>query len=137
MKKQFFIITTILIGSFTLLSMTIKELQEQEPWIVPDKYQKMDNPYTDAADEEKIGRILYSKHCKSCHGTKGKGDGKKADTVDTPIGDFTDASFKEQTDGELYYKTFFGRDDMPSFKKKITDEEEKWLIVNYIKKLSK
>ena len=71
------------------------------------------------------------------YSTKGKGDGTKAADLDTPTGDFTDASFKEQTDGSLYYKTFFGRDDMPGFNKKITDEEDKWLIVNYIRALAK
>ena len=96
----------------------------------------MKNPYLNVVDDENIGRSLYSKHCKSCHGTKGKGDGKKADSVDTPIGDFTDDSFKDQTDGSLYYKTFIGRDDMPSFKKKITDEEDKWLLINYIRTLA-
>ncbi len=137
MKKQILIISTIVLGSFVLLSMTVNELDTQDPWEVPAKYQKMKNPYLDAADEGKIGRILYSKHCKSCHGSKGKGDGTKAEDIDTPVGDFTDGSLKDQTDGSLYYKTFFGRDDMPSFKKKITDEEEKWLIVNYIRTLAK
>jgi hypothetical protein len=51
------------------------------------------------------------------------------------MGDFTDDSFKNQTDGALYYKTYFGRDDMPSFDKKITAEEDKWLVINYIKNL--
>ena len=136
MKKQFLIISTIVLGTFVLLSMTVAESQEKEPWEAPAKYQKMKNPYLNDADEGKIGRILYSKHCKSCHGSKGRGDGTKAEDIDTPVGDFTDASFREQTDGSLYYKTFFGRDDMPSFNKKITDEEEKWLIVNYIRTLS-
>lgn len=137
MKKQFLIISTIVLGSFVLLSMTVNELDIQDPWEAPAKYQKMKNPYLDDADAGKIGRILYSKHCKSCHGTKGLGDGTKAEDIDTPIGDFTDASFKSQTDGSLYYKTFFGRDDMPGFNKKITDEEEKWLLVNYVRSLAK
>ena len=135
MKKQLLLIGTLLVGSFIMLSMTIIKSNLQDPWEVPAKYQKMVNPYADTADDEKIGRVLYSKHCKSCHGTKGKGDGTKAKSLDTPAGDFTDASFKNQTDGSLYYKTFIGRDDMPSFKKKIADEEEQWLVINYIKGL--
>lgn len=137
MKKQFLIISTIVLGSFVLLSMTVNAFDTQDPWEAPAKYQKMKNPYLDDADAGKIGRILYSKHCKSCHGTKGLGDGTKAEDIDTPIGDFTDASFMEQTDGSLYYKTFFGRDDMPGFNKKITEEEEKWLLVNYVRSLAK
>ena len=135
MKKHVFIIATIFIGSFALLSMTVLKYAPQESWKVPAKYEKMKNPYLNSADDEQIGRIIYSKHCKSCHGSKGKGDGKKAASIDTPIGDFTDGSVKKQTDGSLYYKTIFGRDDMPSFEKKITDEEERWLLINYLKTL--
>ena len=135
MKKQFILLGTVVMGSFVLLSMTMTNSNLQDPWEVPSKYQKMENPYGSATDDEKIGRVLYSKHCKSCHGSKGKGDGTKAASLDTPAGDFTDASFKNQTDGSLYYKTFIGRDDMPSFKNKIPDEEEQWLVINYIKGL--
>jgi len=135
MKKQLLFISSILLGGFVLISMTNIKLSEQEPWPVPAKYKKMENPYAKATDGENIGKILYAKHCKSCHGSKGKGDGKKAESIDTPIGDFTMADFKNQADGSLYYKTFEGRDDMPSFKKKITDVEEQWLLINYIKNL--
>ena len=124
MKKQFLIIGALIIGSFVLVSMTVVKTISQDPWVAPDKYQKMENPEAANADAEKIGRMLYSKHCKSCHGSKGKGDGSKAETVDTPIGDFTDGSIANQTDGSLYYKTFEGRDDMPSFKKKIKDQTD-------------
>ena len=127
MKNQIFIISTILIGSFVLLSMTTLKSYVQDEWKVPAKYQEMENPFASTADDANIGRILYSKHCKSCHGTKGKGDGTKAEEIDTEMGDFTDGSLTDQTDGTLYYKTFFGRDDMPSFNKKIKEEQEKWI----------
>lgn len=136
MKKQISIIVCIVVGSLALLSMTILKSDLQDDWKVPAKYEKMKNPFANAADEDKIGRIMYSKHCKSCHGSKGKGDGKKAASVDTPIGDFTDGSVKNQTDGALYYKSFTGRDDMPSFEKKISDEEERWLVINYLRSLA-
>ena len=135
MKKLLLLSCLLLLGSFLLISMGEINTNQQDPWTVPTKYQKMENPYSDATDNENIGRILYSKHCKSCHGTKGKGDGNKAASIDTPIGDFTDGSVKKQKDGALYYKSFTGRDDMPSFEKKIKDEEERWLIINYIRKL--
>jgi len=132
MKKQLLIISVIFIGSFTLMSLISNELL-QEPWEVPAKYKKMKNPYLNISDDENIGRLLYSKHCKSCHGTKGKGDGKKAGSLDTKTPDFTNDGFKKQTDGALYYKTYIGRDDMPGFNKKIADKEEQWLVINYIK----
>ena len=135
MKKLLLLSCLLLLGSFLLISMGEINTNQQDPWTVPTKYQKMENPYSDATDNENIGRILYSKHCKSCHGTKGKGDGNKAASIDTPIGDFTDGSVKKQKDGALYYKSFTGRDDMPSFEKKIKDDEERWLIINYIRTL--
>lgn len=137
MKKHVLLSGLVVIGSFILLSMTMITKIQVKPWKVPAKYEKLKNAYADVGDDEKIGRILYSKHCKSCHGSKGKGDGKKAGSIDTPVGDFTDGSFDNQSDGSLYYKTFFGRDDMPSFEKKVPDDEERWLIVNYIRSLAK
>jgi len=134
MKKQLSIIALILLGGFVFMSMTLRSTI-QEPWTVPAKYEKMENPFAGAADAENVGRMLYSKHCKSCHGSKGKGDGPKADSVDTEMGDITGDTFKSQSDGAVYYKTFIGRDDMPSFQKKITDKEQQWKLVNYVKGL--
>ncbi len=136
MKKQTILTGCLIVGAFLLVSMTYYDgLQQQKPWEVPAKYQKLENPYAKSTDEEKTGRTLYAKFCKSCHGTKGKGDGTKAVDIDTPVPDLTDAAFKKQTDGAMYYKTFIGRDDMPSFQKKIAEEEDQWLLINYIKGL--
>ena len=134
MKTKLLYLTAIVI-SWLFLAMSAIGEQQKEPWKAPAKYEKMKNPYAGADDSDSVGRMLYAKHCKSCHGTKGKGDGNKAASIDTPIGDFSDGSIKGQTDGSVYYKTIFGRDDMPSFEKKITDEEERWLLVNYVKSL--
>lgn len=135
MKNQILTLIGILIGSFALISMVSNKSILQDPWNIPSKYVKLENPYAKTGDNDNIGRILYNKHCKSCHGTKGHGDGTKAASIDTKVPDFAIASFKDDSDGSIYYKTFFGRDDMPSFEKKITDEEERWLVVNYIKSL--
>ena len=81
--------TLILIGivSFALYSFTSFV---QEEWKVPDKYEKMKNP-TDPSVDLDIGKSLYNKHCKSCHGKEGYGDGTKADEVEGDIGDFSTA----------------------------------------------
>jgi mono/diheme cytochrome c family protein len=108
-----------------------------DPWIVPDKYKKMKNPV--AADKESIatGKELYAKHCKSCHGAKGQGDGTKAAQLKTKCGDFSSADFQAQSDGSIFYKCSEGRDDMPSFKKKIPDQDDIWSVTNYIRTLGK
>jgi hypothetical protein len=53
----------------------------------------------------------------------------------TDPGDFSKPDVQNQTDGELFYRISEGRDDMPSFKKKIPDEEDRWSLVNFIKTL--
>ena len=135
MKNNLLNLSILLLSGSLLISMTLIRKNMQDDWKVPAKYVKMENPFVNASDDEKIGKSLYAKHCKSCHGTKGLGDGTKASSLDTKVPDFSTASFKKQSDGILYYKTVFGRDDMPSFEKKIVDEEERWLVVNYIKNM--
>ena len=107
----------------------------QDKWEVPDKYVKMKNPVP-ADQDAAIGKSLYDKHCKSCHGKEGYGDGPKAAELKGDLGDFSSAEFQKQTDGELFYKTSFGRDDMPEFTKKLPDDEDRWLIVNYMRTLA-
>lgn len=135
MKNRLLNTGLLLLSGMMLLSMAFVKKDFQDNWEVPAKYEKMENPYANAEDAEQVGKMLYAKHCKSCHGTKGHGDGTKASSLDTEVPDFATDSFKNQSDGSLYYKTIFGRDDMPSFEKKIVDEEERWLVVNYMRSL--
>ena len=104
------------------------------PSDIPSKYLKMENPQAlDDAGMIKLGKMIYSKHCKSCHGSRGLGDGPKAKQLDTPAGDFSTEAFHGQSDGEMYYKSYIGRDEMPNFEKKITDDEERWAIITYMR----
>jgi mono/diheme cytochrome c family protein len=107
---------------------------DSNAWKVLSKYVTMKNPIP-AKQDAAIGKSLYDKHCKSCHGKEGYGDGPKAADLKGDLGDFTTAKFQKQTDGELFYKTTFGRDDMPEFTKKLPDDEDRWLIVNYMRTL--
>lgn len=114
-------------------SFTTYETKQQQPWAVPDKSSKMANPVKADASSVADGKALWAKHCQSCHGKTGKGDGTKAAGLDTHPGDFTKADFKNQSDGSLFYKVAEGRKDMPSFKKKIPDEDDIWSLVNYMR----
>lgn len=120
---------------FTLYAFTT--IVQSDEWIVPDEYKTMKNP-TDPTDDEnlEIGEELYMKHCKSCHGKEGLGDGPKADEQEGDLGDFSDEDLHAQSDGSLFYKTTFGRDDMPAYDKKMQDDEDRWLIVNFVRTLA-
>jgi len=108
-----------------------------KPWPVQDKFKTMKNAKAGAKDTENVGKTLYDQHCKSCHGTKGAGDGKKAAEPDTEIRSFAAADFQAQKDGEIYYKSFIGRDEMPNFEKKFTSESNRWLVVNFMRTMKK
>ena len=132
MKKRslFAVIGFISFGLFAFTSV------DQAKWEVPAKFQKMQNP-TDSEDEEglEIGEELFMKHCKSCHGSEGLGDGPKAADMKGDLGDFSSEEFQAQSDGTLFYKSKFGKDDMPNFEKKITDDEDMWYVVNFMRTL--
>ena len=95
----------------------------------------MKNP-TDPKADIAIGKSLYSKHCKSCHGKEGYGDGPKAEEQDGDLGDFSTSEFQAQSDGALFYKTTIGRNDMPEYVKKMPEDEDRWLVVNYMRTLA-
>ena len=69
----------------------------QEKWVVPAKYENMKNP-TDSSVDLDIGKSLYKKHCQSCHGKEGYGDGPKAEEQSGDLGDFSSAiGFNHET----------------------------------------
>ena len=133
--KKLIVFVAITVSIACLYSFNI--IPQGTPWVVPDKYVKMKNPVAADANSIKAGKLLYEKHCQSCHGKTGRGDGTKAAQLETEPGDFASKAFKSQTDGALFYKTQTGRDEMPSFKNKIPDEEDIWHTVNYMRSLCK
>jgi mono/diheme cytochrome c family protein len=118
-----------------LIFTMITGFQDKKPWTVPDKYLKMANPNADNAGSVKEGKEVWVKHCQSCHGKSGKGDGTKAAQLKTEPGNFSLPETQKQTDGSLFYKISEGRDDMPGFKKKIPETEDIWNLVNYMRTL--
>jgi mono/diheme cytochrome c family protein len=107
-----------------------------KPWSAPDEFVTMKNPI--AIDDSTMitGKDLYTEHCKSCHGTKGKGDGTKAEKIEILCGDFTSPDYAKASDGEAYWKTTEGRKPMPSFKEKLSDNE-RWAVIYYVRSLGK
>jgi len=134
-KKMAMLTLLAMIGLAFMAFVMPQDQKVGGPWDIPTKYEKMENPYIDDASLVKPGKMMYSKHCKSCHGSKGLGDGSKAAQLETFPGDFTSEEFKKYSDGALYYMTYVGRDEMEPFDKKITDEEDQWAVIMYMKSL--
>lgn len=104
---------------------------QTKPWSTPDKYVKM-KAVKLTPDEAKVGKDLYVKNCKSCHGVSGAGDGAKAASLKTKINALGSKEYKSLSDGTKYYRSFIGRDEMPNFEKKIPDEKSRWAVIEYM-----
>lgn len=139
MKREIRFLTYPLIVLATglfLVAFTLPQDKEYGgEWDVPEEYENMENPYTGDKSLDRVGKMLYTKHCKSCHGSKGEGDGPKAASMSVKIRDLGSDEVQEQSDGVLYYQSIIGRDDMPNYEKKIPVEEDRWAVINYIRSL--
>lgn len=110
---------------------------QTKPWNVPADKAKLANAVKADASSIAAGKVLWSQHCTSCHGKAGLGDGTKAAQLETTPPDFSKALVQGESDGALFFKTSEGRGDMPSFKKKIPDQEDIWNLVNYMRTFKK
>jgi mono/diheme cytochrome c family protein len=107
--------------------------KSQWSWPVPESAKLLQNPlHADAVALESARRV-YADKCADCHGDTGKGDGRKASTIDPTPFDFTDAArMNTITDGELFYKLSEGKKPMPVFKTRLS-EEQRWGLVLLIR----
>ena len=96
----------------------------------------MKNPVAQGEASNKAGLALYTKHCASCHGKAGLGDGVKARMLKDFPGDFSKDYYQSQTDGEHFYKTKTGRNEMPKYEGKLSDQDI-WNVVNYMRTFKK
>ena len=134
--KALVIILVIMTG-FVAAGFNFKTKDDPKPWPVPDADKSKANPIKADASSVADGKTLWTTHCQSCHGKKGMGDGSKAAQLKTEPGDFSKASTQAQSDGSLYYKIAKGRDDMPSFRKKIPENDDIWSLVNFMRTMKK
>ena len=103
------------------------------PWNVPKEAKQARNPLHPSDAALKSIRPIYLDKCASCHGDSGKGDGHDASLYDPHPTNFTDTKLmQEVSDGELFYKMTQGRRPMPSFRKRLTDEQ-RWQMVLLIR----
>jgi mono/diheme cytochrome c family protein len=75
---------------------------------------------------------LYKSKCAACHGADGKGDtpaGKKLGTKD-----FHSPDVAKMSDTDLFEITKKGKDKMPGYDKKLTDDQIKELV-KYVRSL--
>ncbi len=107
--------------------------QTKKPWPVPAAAKARKNPVAATAESLAAGAKLFQRNCAVCHGEVGDGKGLWRDILTTPPGGFTDARrMAEHTDGELFWKVSTGRELMPAFEKKLS-EQKRWQLVKYLR----
>ena len=122
-KILFVVLLLVIAGAVGFL------IWQNRPWSVPESAREIKNPIAPPAADLDSVRPIYRDKCSACHGLTGRGDGHDASLYDPKPTDFTDAQHMNGvTDGELFYKLTEGRRPMPSFKKRLTDEQ-RWRMV--------
>jgi mono/diheme cytochrome c family protein len=107
------------------------------PWAVPLADKERKNPLSLSEGNINAAKPVYSEKCANCHGDTGKGDGSDAMMYDPTPSDLTDsAKMNKLTDGEIFYQISEGRKPMPSFKKRLT-EEQRWQLVLLVRSFAK
>ncbi|MCX6290915.1 MAG: cytochrome c [Bacteroidetes bacterium] len=138
MKKPF-THTLLFLLPVLMLSLPAANAQDKpkgKEWAVPEKEAAKKSEIKFDANAVAAGKDLWAQNCKSCHGTKGLGDGSKAAKIDISCGDFSSKETQDISDGSLFWKITDGRKPMPSFSSKLTDAE-RWQLVAYIRTLKK
>lgn len=88
----------------------------------------------DPASREEVRR-LYRRHCSSCHGRDGRGQGPAASVLDPPPSSFHGETVARRTDEELFEVISEGRPrtGMPAWKG-VLSEGERRALVHYIRR---
>ena len=96
----------------------------------------MKNPLASSETTLKTARGTYMDECAQCHGERGKGDGPEAAMHSPAPSNLTDARHMNTvTDGELFYQISEGRKPMPSFKRRLP-EDQRWGLVLFVRTFS-
>jgi mono/diheme cytochrome c family protein len=111
-------------------------------WKAPPAEKARVNPVERTAATILKGQVLYQKHCASCHGAKGKGDGEAAASALEPPADLTDRDLQARlSDGEILWKMTTGLRDggdviMPAIAQRVPLEEDRWKLVLFVRSLA-
>jgi mono/diheme cytochrome c family protein len=130
-RKLLFVILLLVIAGAIGFS-----ILQNRPWVVPESARQLKNPISPAAADLDTIRPIFRDKCSVCHGFTGRGDGHDASLYDPKPTDFADARHMNGvTDGELFFKLTEGRKPMPSFKKRLSDEQ-RWRMILLIRTFS-
>ena len=125
----------IAIAILTISGLWPRDVLAEDDWTAPPHKAGLPNPLaTNSPGVVTMGKTLYKDHCHDCHGSNGRGNGPAAVDLSRRPPDFSDKKVRQQSDGELFWKITEGNRPMPSFSKKLSDEQ-RWQLVCFLRTL--
>jgi mono/diheme cytochrome c family protein len=100
-------------------------------WDIPEAQARAVNPVEASAQSMARGRSLYQDNCRRCHGEYGFGDGPDAAGLGVRPAMLRHAA-RHHSDGKLSYMIRKGRDPMPAWQDKLS-QDELWDLINYLR----
>jgi mono/diheme cytochrome c family protein len=128
-------VASVLVVLTGLVGIALANQGDGSKWAAPADARAKANPVPSSPEVLAQGQALYQKNCLMCHGPTGKGDGPATEFVKPPPANISSAKKQaDLTDGEIFWKLTHGRNPMPPFGKKLSDEE-RWALVHYVRSL--
>ena len=81
------------------------------------------------------GQKMYYIYCGVCHGSTGMGDGPVAAKTILKPPSLVNQKIKDWADGGIYHMITVGRGLMGSFASQIPNEQDRWALVHFIRRL--
>jgi hypothetical protein len=119
--------------------------EPEDAYEIPEIARNRRNPVLRTDLSLRGAQTLWRKHCETCHGATGRGDGPNARLHEQRKGhaprNLTNPKVQENlTDGEIFWRISKGiiEDDkviMPKYEEKIASETERWQLVLFVREL--
>jgi len=120
----------------------------EDPYEIPEVARNRRNPILRTDLSLRGAQTLWKKHCETCHGVTGRGDGPNARLHEQRKGhaprNLTNPKVQENlTDGEIFWRIAKGIIEegnsviMPKYEDKIPSETERWQLVLYVRELGR
>jgi len=106
-----------------------------EKWVTATTTATKKNPIAPTEASTLAGQKIYLKHCATCHGKNGHGDGPGVVDLGIQPSKLCDPRLRADPDGALFWKITVGKKPMPGYGRRLS-ETDRWNLINYLRTLA-
>lgn len=121
--------------------------EAEDPYEIPEAAHERRNPLVRSELALRNAQTLWQRHCESCHGATGRGDGPNARLHEQRKGraprNLTNPKVQANlTDGDIFWRITKGIIEegnnviMPRYEDKISSENDRWQLVLFVRELA-